>query len=154
MDLEEQYNKLLKYCYAKVKNREQAEDIVQEAFLRFWQISSYRSMEKEKAYLYTIVGNLCTDHFRRKKEELPGNDTFFEEIPDESSLENTVSDRDMVERAMARLEPQDREIILLHFVSELPVTTVAKILGISRFAVHRRLKAAKEKLKKELEGSA
>lgn len=154
MDLEEQYNKLLKYCYAKVKNREQAEDIVQETFLRFWQVNSYRSMEKEKAYLYTIARNLCTDYFRRKKEELPGNELFFEEIPDESSLENRVTDRDMVERAMARLEQQDREIVLLRFVSELPVTTVAKILGISRFTVHRRLKAAKEKLKKEMEGSA
>ena len=38
MDLEEQYERLLRYCFGKVKNREQAEDITQEAFLKLWQM--------------------------------------------------------------------------------------------------------------------
>ncbi len=67
MDLEQQYDKLLKYCYAKTKNRELAEDIVQETFLRFWQVKSYRNMGKEMAYLITIARNLCLDAFKRKK---------------------------------------------------------------------------------------
>lgn len=68
MDLEKQYDKLLKYCYAKVKDRDLAEDIVQGTFLRFWQAKSYRDTGKEIAYLYTIARNLCSDAFRRKKD--------------------------------------------------------------------------------------
>ena len=52
MDLKEQYEKLLKYCYMKMKDRNLAEDIVQETFLRFWQSKSYRDTGKEMAYLY------------------------------------------------------------------------------------------------------
>lgn len=154
MDLEQQYDKLLKYCYAKVKNRELAEDIVQETFLRFWQAKSYRSMGKEMAYLYTIAGNLCLDAFKRRK-ETSIEDALFEAVSDESSsIEQAVTNRLLVERAMAKLSAEEREIVALHFVSELSVTDIGKILGISRFAIHRRLKAAKERLKKEMEEHA
>ena len=67
MDLEEQYTKLLQYCYARVKDRDLAEDLVQESFLRFWQAKSYQSMGKEMAYLYTIARNLCLDEHKRKR---------------------------------------------------------------------------------------
>lgn len=153
MDLEEQYERLLKYCYAKVSNRELAEDITQETFLKFWQTKTYQSMGKEMAYLYTIARNLCLDYLKKKKEELPGEDEFFENIPDENAkLEETVLNRILLRKALNHLGAEDREIVLLHFVSELSVTDIGKILGISRFAVHRRLKAAKEILKKEMEG--
>ncbi len=59
MDLQVQYEKLLRYCYMKTKDRCIAEDIVQETFLRFWQSKSYRDTGKELAYLYTIAKNLC-----------------------------------------------------------------------------------------------
>jgi len=51
MDLKEQYDKLLRYCYAKIKHKDIAEDIVQESFLRFWKSRSYQDTGKELAYL-------------------------------------------------------------------------------------------------------
>ena len=53
---------------------------------------------------------------------------------------------------MTHLSPADREIVELRYVSEVSVTDIGKILGLSRFAVHRRLRAAKEILKQEMEG--
>ncbi len=55
MDLKEQYDRLLRYCYMKTKDRSLAEDIVQETFLKFWQSHSYENTGKEMAYLYTIA---------------------------------------------------------------------------------------------------
>lgn len=154
MDLEEQYTKLLQYCYARVRNRELAEDITQESFLRFWQAKSYEDMGREMAYLYTIARNLCLDEYKRKKNEPAEDETLFASIPDESvSIEQSVTDRLLIERAMGRLSPEDREVVLLRFVSELSCAKIGTVLGLSRFAVHRRLKAAKETLKKEMEGS-
>ena len=151
MDIEEQYEKLLKYCYMKVNNRELAEDITQETFLRFWQTQSYQNMGKEMAYLYSIARNLCLDYFKKKKEDLPGDDEFFESIPDVSAdVEENVTNKILVEKAMEALSLEEREIIALFFVSELSVTDIGKIIGISRFAVGRRLKTAKETLKEAL----
>ena len=66
MDLQEQYSRLLRYCFVKTKDcfvktkdRYLAEDIVQESYLRFWQSHSYRDTGREMAYLYTIARNLC-----------------------------------------------------------------------------------------------
>ncbi|MCR5390039.1 MAG: RNA polymerase sigma factor [Lachnospiraceae bacterium] len=154
MDLEEQYERLLRYCFGKVKNREQAEDITQEAFLKLWQTTKYKSIDKEIPYLYTIARNLCLDHFKKKKEELLGDDSVLENATDDSvNIEETSVNRAIVEQAMQCLSPEDREIVLLCYVSGLSVTDTGKVLGMSRFAVHRRLKAAKTILKRELEGS-
>ena len=154
MDLEEQYERLLRYCFGKVKNREQAEDITQEAFLKLWQTTSHKSIDKEIPYLYTIARNLCLDHFKKKKEELPDDDSVLENATDDSvNIEETSVNRTIVEQAMQCLSPEDREIVLLCYVSGLSVTDTGKVLGMSRFAVHRRLKAAKTILKRELEGS-
>lgn len=153
MDLEEQYTKLLQYCYARVKDWDLAEDLTQESFLRFWQAKSYQSMGKEMAYLYTIARNLCLDEHKRKKDELAEDDGIFASVADENAnVESAVADRILVERAMAHLSPADREIVELRYVSEVSVTDIGKILGLSRFAVHRRLRAAKEILKQEMEG--
>ncbi len=67
MDLEEQYDKLYRYCYSKVHQRELAEDITQEAFLRFLESRYYVNNGKSLQYLYTTARNLCIDEYRKKK---------------------------------------------------------------------------------------
>lgn len=152
MDLEEQYERVLKYCYMKVNNRELAEDITQETFLKFWETKSYRSMGKEMAYLYTIARNLCIDYFKKKKEDLSGEESFWENVPDNRAKTEEASVRQVcVEQALGRLNGEDREMAVLRFIGELSVADVGAIMGMSRFAVHRRLKSVKEILKKELE---
>ena len=61
MDLEEQYDKIYRYCYFKVNRREIAEDITQETFLRFLENSNYANTGKAMQYLYTFARNLCVD---------------------------------------------------------------------------------------------
>lgn len=67
MDLEEQYDKIYRYCYFKVHSRETAEDITQETFLRFFESRNYEDTGKPLHYLYTVARNLCIDEYRRKK---------------------------------------------------------------------------------------
>ena len=56
MDLKEQYEKLLRYCYMKTNDRFLAEDIVQETYLKFWQSHQYEDTGKELAYGRTEKG--------------------------------------------------------------------------------------------------
>ena len=64
IEIRDQYDKIYRYCYHKVKNAVLAEDLTQETFLRFFSQTSYSEIGKQLPYLYTIARNLCTDHFR------------------------------------------------------------------------------------------
>ena len=137
MDLERQYEKLLRYCYMKTKNKELAEDIVQDTYLKFWQNKSYRDIGKEEAYLYTIARNLCMDAFRRPVCE---NIDEQPDLSDEHAQDaQQVIERIAIDAALDRLADDLREIVVLRYINDLAIKDVAKIVGISRFSVRRRL---------------
>ena len=69
MDIEEQYDKIYHYCYFKLYDKQLAQDITQETFLRFFQQNLSFDNNKELPYLYTIAKNLCVDNFRKKTVE-------------------------------------------------------------------------------------
>lgn len=144
MDLEEQYDKIYKYCYYKLKNREHAEDITQEVFLRFFENSTYRSAGKRLQYLYTIARNLCIDEYRRKGTEP------LEEEPVVNEADDEVIGRLDLKRALERLDEQEREMLLLRYANEVSASVIGELFGISRFKTHRKIQAAVRKLSIEL----
>ena len=148
MNISEQYDRLLRYCYMKVRNRETAEDITQESFARYLESENYRESGKEMAYLYTIARNLCYDRFRGNREELSGD------VPDDLAAEDgeaALDDRLTIEAALDRLDESDRELVMLRFSGDLRINDIAEMMHISRFAVRRRISAALTKLRKEME---
>ncbi|MBR2824818.1 MAG: RNA polymerase sigma factor [Solobacterium sp.] len=150
MDLNEQYDKLLRYCYMKTKDRFLAEDIVQETFLKFWKSHSYEDTGKEMAYLYTIARNLCMDEFR--KNTMLDIDAYPNLFSCESLKSENVIDRIAIEDALEQLTEELREIIVMRYVSDMSVADIGKVMGISRFSVNRRLKEGLRILRKILEG--
>lgn len=144
IDFEEQYDKIYRYCYFKLASRETAEDITQETFLRFLECSGYTENGKALNYLYTIAHNLCIDEYRKKCAE-----PLKEEIADDGAEAKMVT-RLSVKMALQELKEADRELLLLRYVNEVPVSVISKLYGISRFAVYRRLLQAQKKLKYSL----
>ena len=69
MDIEEEYDKIYRYCYFKTHMQQMAEDITQETFLRYFSQTTYINRGKPLAYLYTIARNLCNDHYRKQVAE-------------------------------------------------------------------------------------
>lgn len=150
MDLKEQYEKLLRYCYMLTKDRILAEDIVQDAYIRFWRNHSYKDTGKELAYLYVIARNLCMDEFRKQK---PCDIDSIGEIPADRGYEPEARvERLALEEALEKLPVELRELVVLRYTNEMSVVDIAKSMGMSRFAVHRRLKEGLRLLKKELGG--
>lgn len=147
MDIEEQYDKLLRYCIMKLRDRTLAEDITQESFIRFFESETYCNTGKELAYLYTIARNLCTDYYR-KRQEAPIEDAY--KLPETRDCMQEIVNRVTVEDALEKLAPDEREIVVLRYMTELPVGDIGRLLGISRFAVHRRIASAMSKLRKEM----
>ncbi|QIB69068.1 RNA polymerase sigma factor [Aminipila butyrica] len=142
INMQEQYDKIYRYCYYKVRNPLLAEDITQETFLRYFAQNVYIERGKRLAYLYTIARNLCIDTFRKIQPEL-----LTEEIPGADCFEQ-IELNIMLREALKTLSEQEQELLLLRYANELSVGEISSILGISRFAVYRRTNAAIATLKK------
>lgn len=145
MDYEAQYDKIYRYCYFKLQNRTVAEDVTQETFLRFLENSTYKEWGKELNYLYTIARNLCIDESRKRVlEELP--EEVSEEGPEERVIESVV-----MKQAMEVLTIEERELVLLRYVNEVPVKVICELRGCSRFSLNRQIKQMLKKLREKLQ---
>lgn len=134
LDINEQYDKIYRYCFLRVRDKSAAEDLTQETFLRYLEHPQYHSTDKTLQLLYTIAANLCKDQFRKvRAAELPENEPSAENIE-----ESVLSDVDL-KLALGRLSDEDREIILLRYINDVPVNVIARLYNISRFALNRRI---------------
>lgn len=138
MKLEEQYEKIFKYCYMKVLDKHVAEDITQETFLRFLKANSYKEIGKQMPYLYTIARNLCIDYFRQSP-TVELDDSFADPKYDKP---NTY-----IEDALKKLDESDSELLFLRYTNNESINDLAKHYRVSRFVINRRIKKALEKLK-------
>lgn len=159
VELKEEYDKIYRYCYFKIHNSYAAEDLTQEAFLRYFSQSSYINRGKKLAYLYTIARNLCVDYYSRKEkrewleygnEENEKSEPLVNAESREKDAMEEAENRIAVAWALEKLPENLREIILLRYVNELSVTEAGRILGLSRFAVYRREQEALTKLRRLL----
>ncbi len=139
------YADILKYCFFHCRNRENAEDLTQEVFLKFFSaLGGYQHRGKAKNYLYTIAGNLCRTHAKQNREQPLETDMAADSSagPD---------DRLMLEDAIRQLPEEFREVILLYYYQGLKLSETAGVLKIGLPLVKYRLKRAKELLRKELD---
>ena len=144
MDLSEQYDKIYRYCYFKLNHRETAEDITQETFLRYFSSARYEEKGKSLQYLYTIARNLCIDEFRKKPPE-PLSETH-----NAADMEERLITSLSVKTALCKLDRESQELLLLRYVNEVPVSVICDIMGISRFAVYRKINSALKQIKEQL----
>ncbi len=142
--MQEQYDKIYRYCYYKVKNSVLAEDLTQETFLRYFTQNCYIERGKMLAYLYTIARNLCIDSFRKVQLE-----TLNDDVPDTDHFEQLELSI-VLRQSLKTLPEQEQELLLLRYVNELSVGEIASIMGISRFSVYRKTNSAVTILKKLL----
>ncbi|MDE5748785.1 MAG: sigma-70 family RNA polymerase sigma factor [Acetatifactor sp.] len=148
MDEKSMYDKIYRYCYYRLGQAQTAEDITQEAFLRLWESRNYREQGKALQYLYTTARHLCIDEYRRCKAQ-PLTRELEGQLEAEPGLEPEL--RLGLQQALETLEESERELLALRYGSEIPLGELAKMLGMSRFAARRRITAALEKLRAQLD---
>lgn len=154
MNIEEYYDKIYRFCFYKVRNQQTAEDITQEVFLRFLR-SEYKDDGREINYLYTIARNLCVDELRKQSAEASRRETLFRfemVSTDQGKLENRMINSFYYEDILSRLPEEDLEILLLRYANDESIADISKVYGVSRFAVYRRIKKAKCKLRDLIDG--
>ena len=149
MNLEDQYDRIFKYLYFRLHDRHIAEDLTQEAFLRFLSSRTYRDENRQLQYLYTIARNLCNQHYRDREITYSLEET--EDIPESESFEQSLLQRLSLRDALEKLTPEEREMLFLRYINEVPVSVMSGLYNISRFAVYRKLNSILKKLRSSVE---
>ncbi len=149
--------RIFRYVRIKIQNREEAQDVVQEVFIKAF-VGIKRLDQKDlnfTAWLYKVASNTINDHFRKKyshPEPVEINESI--DIQDGTSLLAEVtakSDIEVVRASFANLPVIYRQVLELRFSQDLTLAEVAIALGKSNLAVrilqHRALKKVQTLLK-------
>lgn len=147
MNIEEYYDKIYRYCFYKLQDKCLAEDVTQETFLRFLKKEN-EGIIKEENYLYTIAKNLCNDEIKKIRREMDCLVSQYEVTESSDiNIENMVVNQVYVQEVLSGLTENDMEILLLKYINNESINDISRIMGISRFALYRRIRRIQKQLK-------
>jgi RNA polymerase sigma-70 factor, ECF subfamily len=146
-------DKIYRFIFLKVSSIETAEDLTSETFLRGWEVYENRAdtLENPQAFLYQIARNLVIDHYRQKgrNQSISADQTPL--IDPRMNLEKSAeknSDLMNIRHAIADLKDDYQNVLIWHYLDDLPVKEVAKLIDKSedntRVLLHRALKSLKK----------
>lgn len=146
-----------RFAYQMVPRRDDAEDIVQEAFVRAYQnLHKYRDEAKFTTWLLRIVTNLCTDQARMRnrrdtleQQEAAGALTWMTQIEGPDPVEELETDRRRLalRKALNALPAHHRTMIILRDLEEREYPEIAQILGCTVGGAKLRVLRARRALK-------
>ena len=142
---------LFRHCLPRVRDRDVARDIVQEAFTKTWvYISEGKHVEHMRAFLYRVTNNLIVDGARRKRSV--SLETMMEDgfEPEDDTVKDPT-DIPASREAVAMLRELDeiyRTAITMRYFDELSPREIAMALGVSENVVSVRIHRGIEKLTK------
>jgi RNA polymerase sigma-70 factor (ECF subfamily) len=154
-------DQLLNFVYRFVGNRTDAEDIVQETFLRVYRNKHmYKEIAKFSTWVYTIAGNLAkTELRRRKRHRIFSVSNFVNEerdfdIPDrdhspERKVDSSIQEK-IIQKAIEKLPIKFKEVIILRDIQEFAYEEISQILNIPLGTVKSRVNRGRLKLQEDL----
>jgi len=148
-------NQIWHVCYNFTHNRSDAEDLMQDVFLKIHRnIHKFEGRSTFKTWSYRVALNTCYNEVRRRQRRPQESETEFETViewmPSTVSTEREVEKRSqnqLFDEAMANLRPEESRILLMKDIEERPYTEIAGTLSISLSAAKMRAKRARTALK-------
>ncbi len=141
-----------RFIYFKCGDQAQADDLVQESYVKLWQNCAKVSASKAKSYLYTVANNLFLNEVAHKKVVLQHANskkkTFNNQSPEYLLEEKEFYEK--LQAAIANLSETQRTPFLLNRIEGKKYSEIAEILGISVKAVEKRMSQALAILRKEI----
>lgn len=151
--IQKYYDDIYTYCYRRLGNQYDAQDVTQDVFLHFCRnFEAYTHIGKCKNYLYVTAHNLCINTMQRKT-PIP-----LEDVEEEISLSSDVSEEkfettDSVQTALDELPQEQKEVIMLRFYHDLKLKEIAQTmnsrLSATKYRLGQGLKTLSKLLSKE-----
>ena len=129
-----------------LRDPELARDAVQEGFIRAWRnLPALRDADRFEAWLHRLVVHSCIDATRRRRRRPMEVELTPIDDPATGDFAALVADRELLDAALRRLEPEWRAVVVLHYFLGMPLPEVAATLGIplgtAKSRLHRSLAA-------------
>ena len=142
---------LYRVAYYILEDSDDAEDAVQDLFLKLWTSGASGTVGNPKAYCIAMMKNLCIDRLRREKklygeplpEKLPCNDDIVRDIEARETLER-------ISRCMESLSESQRNVLKMKVFEDLSYEEISQRTGMNIFTLRVLLSQARRKLKNEL----
>lgn len=144
------------YAMTILRNPAEAQDAAQEALIRLWEHRSKVPADGARPWLLRTTHNLCIDQIRRRKvrSEVGDGDDMVETRPDEGpspqKLAESTDLRRSIDQALETLSPEDRAVIVMREVQNLPYDEIATALKVPLGTLKARLHRARERLRTKL----
>ena len=143
LDLYSRYYALVhRICFRYTKNRDEAEDLAQEVFLKVHgNYSSFEGHAQPSTWLYRVTVNHCLDHLRWRKRQGELMAAFVDEQSERPSQAAAPVHpaKLLFRRLLEGLDEGNRQVVMLRFEVGLTHEEIAEICGVSRVAITKRL---------------
>ena len=155
-ELVEQYrDNVYRLAYRMCGNAYDADEAAQEAFVAAWRaLPNFRGEAKFSTWLYRLTTNAAIDVMRReKRHQTVGDGEMVDLADDADSPQETVErteQQEAVQKALATLSEEYREVLLLRYMEELDYAEIAEVLQLPSGTVKSRINRAKAALKTAL----
>ncbi|MCK1995065.1 RNA polymerase sigma factor SigW [Peribacillus muralis] len=156
-------DKVFQICFRILGNRQEAEDLAQEAFVRaFVNIRSFNIDMKFSTWLYRIATNLCIDRLRKKKPdyyldaEVAGTDglNMYSQLASNMAKPELEAEslelQETIQAEIMKLPEKYRSVIVLKYIEELSLKEISEILDLPVGTVKTRIHRGREALRKQL----
>jgi len=135
---------LFRYALMMLNDTSEAEDVVQETLLTYWQKSPvFKDKDHEKAWLLTVTVNRCRDLLRKRMRR---GETSLDSVAEVTDIAAKLSDDSGVLEALIQLPEKYKKVLYLYYVEEYRIEDIAGIIGKTASAVKMRLKKGRELL--------
>lgn len=146
---------MYRVAFSLLRNAQDAEDAVQDAFLKLYRGEAWQRMDNEKAFLARTVWRVALDRLPKRRdqsfEESPVELASGDESPEMSAVRSAQAAR---LRSMIDALPEDlRQVLVLSAIKELNSREIAELIGIPEGTVRTRMMRAREELKRRFEAT-
>lgn len=137
---------LVRYAFCKLNDLHDAEDAVQEVFLKaFVRRNELKKVSPVAPYLYRMVANMCIDRLRRRKPVIVSIEEIgTDEIPHENSVSceqaSAAEQLKLIEKVLKLIPEKQADVLRLRFINELSLSDISIALGCSVNTIKSRLR--------------
>jgi len=146
-------DRLVRHAFLRLGSLEDAEDIVQDVFVKIYSQKLFQKLENLEVYFYKTTMNACLDFMRREKTKFRVYQDFETEnktVSENEAIQNLKLEEEFnrINKILKTLPEEQAEVVRFRVIDELSFKEITKILGEPESTIKSRFQYAIKKLKK------